>query len=504
MRCLFAQRGIFFLIFFTIVSYALSSRASTYISVGDDVNRILDRLEAEGILRSGLLSTKPISRKEAVRLLKEAESNVEGRSSFIRSLVRSLRERLDQGGTGETVIQPVDVVYGKYIHTNADVLTLVYEGAQEKEQAFNYNNDGDLYAAGENFRTGFTSRIDDLGPFSLYLNPEFRSSKDDHDLVLRTAYGVLHFGWDLVLGRDAQWWGPGYNGAILLSNNAEPFTMVRLTNPVSEPLPWIFKYLGPLKFTFFVTRLDKDRNDFAEPQLWGMRFDFKPHPLLEVGLERTALMGGQGRPEGPGTWIDGFFGRNEHGSNETGDQRAGYDLKLTLPFRLQPLQVYWQAAGEDNVHGYPTQWAYLAGIYLPRVLACERIGLRAEYASTHMTHHPGSAWYTHHIYTSGYTYNDMIIGHHMGSDSRDAFFELSYRMPERNARIALSYDEKQHNVSEPVRETTSETALHAEISLARRVNLMASCGYGRIKNPGNLAGPTRGVSAFTGGVQYQF
>ncbi len=501
--------GLLFLLcaLFCNVSY---SAASTYLNVGDDVYNMLARLEAEGIIQSGLLSTKPISRTEAIRLLQEAEKNVEGRSEFIKSLVRSLRERLDQGGSGETVIKPVDSVYGKYIHTTADVLTLIYNGtAREKEQAFNYNNDGDLYDKGHNFRTGFDSRIDDLGRFSFYLNPEFRSSKDDNDLVLKKAYGVFNFGWDLVLGKDSQWWGPGYNGAILLSNNAEPFTMVRLTNPVSEPLPWIFKYLGPFKVTLFVTRLEKNRSDVPEPYLDGIRLNFKPSPFVEIGLQRIVLLGGRGRPLSAGDWINSFIGTNSHPSKTTSDKtdsEAGGDVKLTLPFKLQPLQVYWERDGEDARQrrgGLPYKFADLYGVYLPRVLSFERLSLRAEYALNHISGWP-NVWYTHVIYTSGITYNDMIIGHHMGTDSRDVYFELSYRIPERDARISLSYDEEQHNLSEPVRETTSETALNAEIVLTQRVNLTASYGYGRIKNPGNVAGPTREVNAFTSGVQYQF
>ena len=489
-----------------VVLVAASAEASTYIGVGDEIYNILARLEAEGVIKSGLLNTKPISRKEAIRLLSEAEKNSEGRSEFVKELVRELRERIRPEESEAGVIRPLDIVYGKYIRTNADVRTLTYGATREREQAFNRNNDGDLYDRGANYRAGFTSGVEDLGRFSFYLNPEYRASEDDNDLVLKRAYGVFDFGWDLVGGKDLQWWGPGYNGAILLSSNAEPFTMVRITNPVSEPLPWIFKYLGPFKFTFFATRLEKERNDFSEPYLWGMRFDFKPNPIIEIGLERTALLGGHGRPEGLKTWIDSFIGRDEHGADpnhQIGDQRAGYDLKLTLPFKQQPLQVYWEGDGEDSRHVLPYKLAYLSGIYMPRVLIFERISLRAEYASTHVRGEP-NVWYTHGTYTAGYTYKGMIIGHHMGTDSRDVFFELSCRVPEKKARISLSYDQELHNFSGPVRETSYETALHALISLTRRLEIAASYGIGRIANAGNVAGDGRETRSAGGTITYRF
>src|SRR3989304_10361374 len=70
-----------------VVLVAASAEASPYIGVGDEIYNILARLEAEGVIKSGLLNTKPISRKEAIRLLSEAEKNSEGRSEFVKELV---------------------------------------------------------------------------------------------------------------------------------------------------------------------------------------------------------------------------------------------------------------------------------------------------------------------------------------------------------------------------------------------------------------------------------
>ncbi len=493
-----------------LFSVAATVHASTYVDVEDDVYILLSRLEAEGVIRDALLSTKPLSRREIVRLLHEAETNAEGRSEFIKSLVRDLKqsvrpEEFESGG-----LKLLDRAYVKYINTDADVLTLVYGFTREKEQAFNYNNNGDLYSRGSNYRAGFTSRAENWGLFSLYLNPEFRSSKGEQ-AVLKKGYGVLGFSrLDIVLGRDSLWWGPGYNGSILLSNNAEPFTMLKLTGPEPVILPWIFKYLGPFQYTIFATRLEKDRNDFPEPYLWGMRFELKPHPVLELGFQRTALLGGRGRAQGLNTWVNSLLGTEEHErdfSRETGDQRAGWDLKLTLPFKLQPLQMYWEGDGEDGIHGWPSQWAKLYGIYLPRVLSLERISLRGEYATTHMNKHPGAVWYTHHIYTAGYTYNGMIIGHHMGSDSNDLFSELSFLIPEKNSRVFIHYDRVEHNLSNPDpgnHEILDEVAAGVQLALTRSVDLKAVFNHGRLKNRENTPHEAVQFSAFGVEMTYRF
>lgn len=476
----------FLILIVSILLIATNATASTYVPIDDEFYNTLYRLEAEGLIQSGLLTTKPLSHREAVRLLLEAERNSEGRSAFIQSLIKSLKERFKDESDDVRFIKPVDFLYGKYVYADSDI------------QALYYNNDGDHYEKGSNLRVGFSSRAE-LEWLSFYLNPEFRYSDNNSDLIAKRVYGVLNFlGLELTAGKDSQWWGPGNHGAILVSNNAEPLTMLRLTNPQPVLLPWIFKYLGPFRFTVFATRLEKERH-VPEPYLWGMRLNFKPNPYVEIGLSRTALLGGKGRSESMKTWWRSFTGKgeNELGSG-AGDQRAGGDLKLTLPFKWQPVQIYMEAAGEDEAGGLPTKWAYLTGIYLPRLFNFERIDFRAEYAKT------SNVWYKHHIYKSGYTYKGRIIGHHMGTDSKDIFMEVSYLIPERDGRLSISYDREEHNLSGAVREKKDEANLKIDIRITKDVDIKASYGYGRIKNMGNMPAEDKGINTVMGMISYNF
>ncbi|MCL0035708.1 capsule assembly Wzi family protein, partial [Thermodesulfovibrionales bacterium] len=342
------------------------------VSVGDEIYDILLRLEADGVIQSGLLTTKPLSRREVARLVAEAERNVKDRSLFLRQLVGTLKRKFDAERDRIKYLKPIDKVYIGFIYSN------------QVAQRLNYNNDGDVYEDGLNLRLGFSSKAD-LGRFSFYLNPEFRYSKNDKDLVLKRAYGILRlWGLELMAGRDSQWWGPGYHGAILLSNNAEPLTMLKLTNPHPTLLPWVFRHLGPFRFVFFASKLEEERY-VPEPYLWGLRLNFKPSPYIEIGLSRTALLGGEGQPEDLSTWWKSFTGADKGIElGQVGDHRAGGDIRITLPFRVQPLQLYVEAAGEDEAGGLPSKWAYLVGIYLPRIFTLERLSFRAEYANTYV------------------------------------------------------------------------------------------------------------------------
>jgi len=486
---------IFLILLFSLCLVVPSASASSYVDVTDDVYNLLLRLEAEGVITSGLLTTKPISYKEITRLILEAERNSEEGNILVRSLIQSLKERLKAEPTDMnreiTFIKPLDLPYARYVYADSGL------------QSLYYNMDGDHYEKGSNLRAGFSSRAE-LRWLSLHINPEFRYSEDGKDFIVRRAYGVLNFSrLALTVGKDSQWWGPGYHGSILLSNNAEPLTMLRLTNPHPVLLPWIFKYLGPFRFTVFATRLEKERV-VSEAYLWGMRLNFKPIPYLELGLQRTALLGGKGRSESMNTWWKSFTGsgENEKGSG-SGDQRAGFDIKLTLPMKWQPLQLYAEAVGEDESAGWPYKWAYLAGIYLPRVLNFERIDLRAEYATTHVSGSP-NVWYNHNVYKSGYTYKGRIIGHHMGTDSKDIFTELSYYIHEKGGKLSVSYDREEHNLSGKIKEKKDEATLEVNIGLAKNIEAKTSYSYGRIKNMGNISAEDKGINTIMGLISYNF
>lgn len=144
------------------------------------------------------------------------------------------------------------------------------------------------------------------------------------------------------------------------------------------------------------------------------------------------------------------------------------------------------------------------GALLPRILNFERIGFRAEYATTHVSGYQ-DVWYTHGIYgTRAYTYKGRIIGHHMGTDSEDIFLEASYLIPERGGKISVSYDMEEHNLSGAVREKKDEANLKVSFKLMKNMDLSALYGYGRIENPGNVPAEDRKINIISGMISYTF
>lgn len=423
-----------FLIFISILATPAASYTATSVNIepGSTIYRDLETLEAMGLVPSSILSTRPISRLEAARLLSEAQYNLQtlsGRkkeraASVIGRLERELREETDKNNA--FIVKPVDRAYASYLYSDS------------MPHFPSVNNNGDEFKAGSNARAGFAFKAEISGAFSVYLNPEYRED-DGSRTVLKTGYAQAGlWGLEVEAGKDSLWWGPGYHGSLILSNNAEPLNMVKATSQHPFLLPWIFKRLGPVRPTIFFATLEDDR-DFPNPDLFGMRLAFKPAPAFEFSVSRVLLFGGEGRTGlDSGDLMSLFIAADdaEHSASSIdGDQIASIDFSYLflndtgfIPF--SSIKLYGEIGAEDSSGDTktPTSKAYLAGVLVDEPFWLENVNFRAEWAQTARWDRLGDrAWYRHHIYTDGYTYNDRIIGHHMGSDAVDLFFRAEYR-----------------------------------------------------------------------------
>jgi hypothetical protein len=256
--------------------------------------------------------------------------------------------------------------------------------------------------------------------------------------------------------------------------------MIRLTNPHPLLLPWVFGYLGPFRFDVFLSELEENRV-VPEPYLTVFRFNFKPHPVLEIGLTRTIIMGGEGRPGiTPRRFWEIMFGENKEADEDLSNSIAGMDFRLTLPF----FQLYGELGGEDEAGGLPSRAAYLIGLSIPNL--GRYIGFRVEYADI-----SNKVWYRHGIYASGYTYKGRILGHHVGGGGRDLFFELGI-MARKGLNGRINFDYEQRGVTtQPVTEKHYQVGTDWRYRIGRAVidwAVKIGISYERIKNARYISG----------------
>ncbi|MEW6719496.1 MAG: capsule assembly Wzi family protein, partial [Thermodesulfobacteriota bacterium] len=241
------------------------------------------------------------------------------------------------------------------------------------------------------------------------------------------SVGIGHRYASLQAGRITSWYGPGRRGALIFTNNAQPFRGVRLHNPVPISFTGFLSFLGTAQYDLFFARLDAAR-PLPKTLLSGLRLGLRPSRYFEIGASRAIHFGGEGQGESVGDWWKAFIGSEIDNLDFRTNQLVAFDGTLTLPFKTQPVQLYFEWGAEDQARGgYKVprfaKWATLSGVFFPSILGNPDFDFRVEYADNHMGGH-GSDWYTH--LDSPHVYKGRFLGHPMGTDARDLSFQGRY------------------------------------------------------------------------------
>ena len=493
-----------------VSAYAASS---TNVSLDSDLYRDMEFWAAEGLIESNLSSIKPFTRSEVGRQLVaaldkcHAEKTPSATCRYIQQHYAKLFEaeiteaRSPANITG-TFLKPIETfsVSQKYLSGPFSI----------------YNNEGIHYGEGQNALVQLQAEARLWNVFSFFVQPAliynqhsgwtFTSTSNAYggsatyaadggstNLQLHKGYVKLNiFNFEVEVGRDSLWWGPGYHAALLMSNNAPPMDMIKLSNPEPILLPWIFSYLGPVQFNLFFSQLNDERPDISElanPFLYGLRLGFKPHPFLEFGVSHLAMFGGLGRRDlSLGDIFNILYGNSNRDNEKTdSNQEFAYDFALTIPnikkyiFLADGIKLYCEVGGEDT--GYPPdKRAYLAGFALYKPFALERAVFRGEYAIVGDIHAP-TAWYNHGSYPM--RYEGQVMGHHAGSDAEDIFVEWSQDFEKFSYK--LSFDREKSGVQTQTY-TQCKNQYSAEIGypLNSYSKITLRYAYEEISNFGNV------------------
>jgi hypothetical protein len=430
----------------------LFALSSTNIPVGSPVYSQLEKLAALGLISSDFVGMKPITKSEGARLLLEAESNSKsgGLSSFEEDLFNELRlylkrelSLLDKPAEAPLFdVAPLTNVTVRYIYLSGaprnydrpvhdpggeGVLgigsglrpvnpypTIVNQRGSEGTPLFE-NNEGIRYNEGSSLDARLTGEANFGQHLSVLVEPDFIST--DGLLRGRLNKGYVKIGGgslELEVGRDSNWLGFGERGALTLSNNADNFDLVKLSNP--EPLDAGF--LGKLKLALIVSQFDKVMTSTGERQPWfyAIKASLKPVPSFEIGINLGRQQGGPGVDNSLYDNVQGLVGgTNKDNSNSLG----GFELRWRMPF-LRNSEAYWEVSGEDAAKFWPIVESYLAGIYIPRLTDDGKNDFRFEYFLGN------NILYSHSQFTEGYIYEGMPIGHSQGGATEDFFFRYRH------------------------------------------------------------------------------
>jgi hypothetical protein len=398
----------------------------------------IKRLALAGFTDRVVLNTKPMSRLEMARIVAQVITNITadegGRFADRRDLedtvyrlVEEFRPELAALGVeavlqegkapGFLQIKPVD--------------KLQIRTGYAKRDALIENNQGDFLEEGFNGRLATFSRGQVGDFFSASFSPELRVNEEGSAQArVLEGFGKLSL-WNVEAGggRESQWWGPGFHGSMLFSNNARPFDLIKVSAAEPFILPWIFKYLGPLKPTFLLGQLEEQR-DFPRTKLSGMRVNFTPTPFLELGFGRAVQFGGEGRPSMEvDDYLRALFGPGSDDPNSPVNTNSLFSvdasLRLSNVSRYLPLfrdlEIYGELGWDDTCCEdiyVPLRPGGLIGIYSPNLFGSAGTELRLEFAAT------SRIQFTHGIYTTGYSYKGRPIAHFIGTRAEDFYVRV--------------------------------------------------------------------------------
>jgi capsule assembly protein Wzi len=452
--------------FFPARSWAL---ASNNIPLDSPVYFYIEKLSGFGLLDSDVKGLKPYSKAEAARLLLEAEGNLTRFGAeapvFASELMLRLRELLQREVSLQN--EPDKAPFVDYNILSAARLRYVYlDGVPRSynrtvfirggQSAFGFiggklrpdsdaglghqtgtegtplleNNEGVIYRAGSNAELRWSMEGFVKDKVSLLIEPIALAGPDSDRLALQKGYlKIGSGGLELEVGRDATWFGPGYRGALTISNNAKNFDLVKLSSPEPIDVGWVKHYLGDVKYALVVSRFDEtgSGSTLRQPYFIGIKLAVKPKPWYEIGVNFVRQEGGPGFT-GSSSFRDLIFGGGTTNHNNT---IAGIDLRFRIPW-LRNTELYGEYAGEDSASFWPFVESYVAGFYIPRLTSSGRDDLRFEFF------YGNPMLYTDFKFPAGYVYNGMIPGHSQGGSALEFYTRYSHWFSPRN-NVALEY-----------------------------------------------------------------
>jgi len=447
----------------------IPSIGSPYVELDSWIYPAIERLAALGYIHAEFLGMRPWTRIECARLVQEADDKLNSDRSFgeARQLPTELEKEFGAEldtlaeGTHSPTIR-LESVYENLMGISGTPLNDSYHFGQTLT-----NNYGRPYQEGFNTFDGL-SGFATAGRFAIYVRGEYQhaptaagyslpirqfiATADNNPLqpltpipatnqfrLLDTYVAANLADWNLAFGKQSLWWGPGEGGPLLFSDNAEPIYMFRASRIAPFRLPWIFRWLGPMKLDLFYGKLSG--NHFpSRPMIHGEKISFKPTQNLEFGFSRTGELGGVGQPLTIGRiWLSYTSLTSpaiKTAADNPGKRTGGFDFSYRVPFVRDWLTFYNDSLSDDDPSplARPSRAGISPGIYMPKIPGLLKLDLRVEAVSTDAPNSGGGQYiYFDTVYHDLYTNKNKIIGNWIGRDGQGIQSWSTYWFSPRNS-----------------------------------------------------------------------
>jgi hypothetical protein len=514
---------------------------SPYVELDSWIYPAIERLAALGYIQDEFLGMRPWTRVECARLVQQAGDLIDtARRGPAPNVARQLQielkkefqAELDALAGGKERLIRVESVYANLGGINGKPLNDSYHLGQTI-----INNFGRPYQEGFNSYDG-ASGYATFGRFTIYARGEYQHapSAPAYSLPVRQAIATMDnnpllpatpvagadqfrlldtyasanvANWNLSFGKQSLWWGPGNGGALLFSDNAEPIYMARASRIAPFRLPWIFRWLGPMKWDLFYGKLSGNQYP-PRPMIHGEKISFKPTENLELGFSRTGELGGVGRPLTFGSLGRSYFSISapavETAQNDPGKRTGGFDFNYRVPYARNWLSIYADSLSDDDPSPIdaPRRAGISPGIYLSRIPGISKLDLRVEAVNTNTPtsrSNGGKYIYYDGFYHDLYTNKNNIIGSWIGREGTGIQARSTYWFSPRNT---LQFGYRHAKVASdfiPGGETVNDGSVKADWWIRQDLSVSAFVQYEKWLAP--ILAPTSQTN-WTSSVQVTF
>jgi len=412
------------------VSHGAAAQVRPFVPPDSPIYGDIDRLSAAGLIDTIVMGTRPYTEREIVRLLSEAKRNLDRRAGgtewAARAIAAGLR-RYDRSTLGAVETVSLDLTF-----LDSPYRAIPADGNGSIDATINPLAS---YQAGRLPVNGTTSTLETTADLSLgrhvaiSVQPRMafgmpRSTASDATLRVQSGNVVGVFG-NLVIdvGRSYLAFSQSYPSGLLLSGNAPPLDMIRISTERPAPLPWLFRLLGPMYGTLFVADLGTSYQAHPHAKLAGYHVSMLPHPNLELGAEVIDETGGEGAP--PGTFGDRVIDLfpvfdlplfemlyRGYGNLRFSNKLVGMDARIRVP-SAAGMEIYAEAAIDDaDIRRLRStlleDGGIIGGVAWSCLIECGRLVARFEY------HQTGIRYYTHTDFSSGVQQQGNLLGDPLG------------------------------------------------------------------------------------------
>ncbi|MBM3242801.1 capsule assembly Wzi family protein [Candidatus Poribacteria bacterium] len=267
--------------------------------------------------------------------------------------------------------------------------------------------------------------------------------------ALAISYAKFKLPWfELLLGKENLSWGPGRHGALLISDNSLPMNMVKLT-----------AWYKQVKFQAFTSILGSGTclppcsgRQVGKKYMSGHRLEFNLWDKVSLGLCENVVYANRFETiytnpfqiyavtEIPSKIVEGESVSSPDNVLVSGDLDI-FPLKNLEFYGELLLDDFYPNYGLRSPFNWGSKWGILLGFYYVNPFSIPDTDLRVEYTFINQY------TYTHEPMDTTYTHYDAVIGHHIGADADDLFFDVRHWFTDK-LRIAIGYELERHGEGE--------------------------------------------------------